>query len=83
MVMTDKEIKSAALEMWHDVVHACTKEEMTNCNCVTNNLNAMSYMTPIGENTQTRKIFKDMLGLYGLFKKRGVLTNCTKKLRPL
>ncbi len=83
MVLTDKEIAVAAIGMWSDIIQACTKEEETNCNCVIDNLNTMSYLTPLGKNTQTRKIFNGMLTEFEIFKKNKLLTNCTKKLRPI
>ena len=73
----------AAISMWNDIIQACSKEEETNCNCVIDNLNAMSYLTPVGKNTQTRKIFNGMLTQFEIFKNKQLLTNCTKKLRPI
>lgn len=83
MVLTDKEIKVAAISMWSDIIQACTKKEETNCNCVIDNLNMMSYLTPVGKDTQTRKIFNGMLTQFEIFKNKKLLANCTKKLRPL
>lgn len=81
--MKEKEIEFAAISMWNDIIQACSKEEETNCNCVIDNLNAMSYLTPVGKNTQTRKIFNGMLTQFDIFKNKQLLTNCTKKLRPI
>lgn len=81
MVLTEKEIRAAALDMYNDIIQACTKDKKTSCNCVVDNLNVMSYMTPVGEKTQTRKAFNEMLKEFELFKRKKLLTNCTKKLR--
>lgn len=83
MALTDKEIKVAAISMYNEIIQACTKEEETNCNRVIDNLNTMPYLTPIGKNTQTRKIFNGMLTEFEIFKNKQLLINCTKKLRPL
>lgn len=78
MVFTQKEIVGAAISMWSDIIQACTKEEETNCNCVIDNLNTMSYLTPVGKNTQTRKIFNGMSTQFEIFKSKKLLSNYTE-----